>query len=65
MAAERDEALDERDRESRWGDRLVRVVRELGAGRRELAEAADRAEMRPEVRDWLVQEVERGRGRDR
>ena len=65
MAAERDEALDERDRESRWGDRLVRVVRELGPGRRELAEAADRAEMRPEVRDWLVQEVERGRGRDR
>lgn len=65
VAAERDEALDKWDRESRWGDRLVRVVRELGAGRRELETAADRAGMLPADRDWLVQEVERGRGRGR
>ncbi len=65
MAAERDQAREDRDRESRWGDRLVKVVRELGPVRRELEEAADRAEMHPDDRDWLVKEVERGRGRDR
>lgn len=62
MAAARDEALEKSDDESRWADRLVRVVRELGPGRRELEEAADRAEMHPDNRDWLVKEVERGRG---
>ena len=52
----RDEA--ELDRDD-WVDRFVKVVRDLNPGRAELERAAGRGGIKKE---WLVQEVERGRG---
>ena len=52
----RDEA--ELDRDG-WVDRFVKVVRDLNPGRAELERAAGRGGIKKE---WLVQEVERGRG---
>ena len=59
----RDEALGaagkaELDRDG-WVDRFVKVVRDLNPGRAELERAAGRGGIKKE---WLVQEVERGRG---
>ena len=62
MTVARDEALEKLDRESRFTSRLVGVVRELGPDHRELEEVADRVGMHPDNRDWLVKEIERGRG---
>ena len=73
MAVERDQAREDLAKQTaevkevktdrdEWIDCFVRVVRDLNPGRAELERAAERGGIKPE---WLVQEVERGRGLDR